>query len=176
MKLRIESNIKLQEELKCNDWNKIQKCANKISLIMNHVVVSVIKDRGCESDYIYEVEYTKGKINLIEQPTDKQRISQLEQEVAELKGQQKQQEYFIWDFSHVTNYITGEQLWWGMPMTKECPFYTIAFHQNNGYVVLLNTETKMLYNAPLASLKYKEDYVGWRSMKARLKTFQSFNM
>ena len=87
MKLRIETNIKLTDigsSIECN-FSKVKKLANKITLVINHVDMSVIKDRGeIESDYIYEVNYNQEDYRFTE-ITDKERIKRLENEVVELK-------------------------------------------------------------------------------------------
>lgn len=166
MKLKIESNINLENELKDvkNNWRRIMERATKISLMINNKPVSLLKDRWCDDPkYIYEVNYIKTQINTIELLTDKERISQLEKEVAELKKEKKPKlpEYYIWDFSNVTDFFTGEEFHYRKPLAKEYPFYTIK-EMNRNYVVAENTVTQRLYNVPINKLKHKEEYTNWK--------------
>ena len=165
LKLKIESNISL--DLSPLNWREVRKQANKISVCANGSAIATIKDRGIPSKYIYDINYEPTGIDIKKSPTDAERIAQLEQEVAKLKAEKSPQEYFIWDFSNVTDHLTGEQLWWRMPLSKECPFYTIE-RERQGNFVVKNTVTGRLYNVPVGQLKYREEYVEWKRVDDKL--------
>lgn len=170
LKLKIESNINLQFHLNPLDWRMVEQQANKISICsLLGSQLAIIKDKRIKSDYIYDINYEPTGIDIKRELSDKERIAQLEKEVAELKGEKsKQQEYYIWNFSKVTDFFTREGFHYGKPLAKEYPFYTIKSTKND-YFVVENTVTNRLYNVPMGNLKPKEEYMEWKRNRTQLK-------
>lgn len=124
MKLKIETNTKLTGYINNveSNYKKVKELANKITIIVNHVEVATIKDRGIESDYVYEINYNQKEYGFTE-ITDKERIKRLEKEVEELKGNRLKthtcrpprycpctQIYAIKDYSYIVTKEDREEL------------------------------------------------------------------
>jgi len=148
--LRIESNINLNEEIKDarGNWRKIREGANKIVLFINNIAIAIIKDRECKSDYTYNCTYVfSAMLTTItkEKQTDKERIAQLEKEVAELKAEsnfQKEKLYTIKDYSYMRD-MCGERFHGLLYEAKQFPYYKIIktgnFGWNDYHNKILNT-------------------------------------